>query len=192
MSNNGLLVVKNPFINIDEKYHGVEANLKARFDLPKDVRLGVDADLNWSLRRTQTLADGSQQSLLGGTGYPTFDGNVDWRLDRGPWTLNYYLYMVGPTNDGMVTTVLFPESVVEKLSTPFYTTSSISLRRKFDKFTVEAGIKNLFNRAPPSISNLDPNLPLGVGLAGGVGSVPTASQYDWIGRSFFFDIDARF
>jgi len=78
------------------------------------------------------------------------------------------------------------QTVIADYTVPFYTNSSISVRRKFDKFTVGAGVKNVFNQPPPDISSGDP-LELRQGDA--VGAV---SQYDLIGRTFFLDIEAKF
>jgi len=70
---------------------------------------------------------------------------------------------------------------------PFYTESTVSIRRKFDKFTISAGVKNLFNQGPPATSFDDAN-------EGDerYGDTAIASQYDFIGRSFFAQIDAKF
>ena len=78
------------------------------------------------------------------------------------------------------------ETVVASYVMPFYTLSTISIRRKFDKFSVEFGVKNMFDQAPPAISSGDAD------RAPGAGTTPLAvSQYDLIGRSFYFDIDAQ-
>ena len=119
-------------------------------------------------------------------------GNVDWRFDHGPWTFNWYLRMIGTGNDlpfiGDPTITNYNQTgvnVIGNYSVPFYTVSDIAIRRKFDKFTVEAGVKNLFDTAPPLISVGDP-------IQNRLGNVPLASQYDLIGRSFYIDVDAKF
>jgi outer membrane receptor protein involved in Fe transport len=78
------------------------------------------------------------------------------------------------------------QTVQVDYSTPFWTESTIALRRKFDKFTVEFGVKNLFDQAPPNISAEDP-------FEDRIGTITQlATQYDLIGRQFYFDIDAKF
>ena len=132
-------------------------------------------------------------NFLGSIGQPTFVGNIDWRFDHGPVDVQLL-----PLHDQLeqrravlVNTEIDTDynqtgqTVFATYKAPFYTLSNIALRRKFDKFTVEAGVKNLFNTAPPQISEDDV-------IQARIGNVPIASQYDLIGRSFYFDIDAKF
>ena len=101
--------------------------------------------------------------------------------------------MIGHSSDNPATATLIPnyrstgETVTTDYVIPFYTLSNVSIRRRFDKFTAIFGIKNLFNTSPPAISFNDSF------EAHNIGTSPAAvSQYDLIGRSFYFDIDAKF
>jgi iron complex outermembrane receptor protein len=186
--------VDDDFVNLNKELdQGIDVDLDYRTQLPKDVKLTVDAQLDWTLYTNTFLLGGTTNNFLGSLGFPRFVGNVDFKFDRGPWTFNWELYMVGHTSDNPFTATTIPnfrgtgETVTTDYVTNFYTLSTVALRRKFDKFTVEFGIKNLFNQAPPAISfddSFEPHT---------IGTTPSAvSQYDFIGRSYYFDIDARF
>ena len=186
--------VQNDFVNVAKELdEGIDVDLNYRTQLPKDIKLTVDAELDWTTYTNTFLLGGTVDNVLGTLGVPRFVGNVDWKFDRGPWTFNWELYMIGHTSDNPATATTIPnyrgtgETVTTDYVTPFYSLSNVSLRRKFDKFTVIFGVKNLFNQPPPAISFDDSFEPARIG------TTPSAvSQYDLIGRSFYFDIDAKF
>jgi iron complex outermembrane receptor protein len=186
--------VQDPYINISQELNqGLDVTLNWRNDLPLDIKMTTRSELNWTFYNKIVLNGTVVNEFLGQVGEPRFVGNVDWEFDRGDWTFNWLLYMVGHSSDNPFTgTTLFDfrgtgQNVASNYVVPFYTNSTVSIRRKFDKFTLEAGIKNLFNQAPPAISVNDDNSP------GREGTTPLAiSQYDLIGRSFYALIDAKF
>ena len=72
-----------------------------------------------------------------------------------------------------------------KVHTEFTAYHSLSLQKKFDDWTLLAGMANVFNETPPALT-------LGQGQYSTVGSSVLASQYDYIGRRMFVNITARF
>jgi len=190
----GILTVNDDFVNLNKELdQGIDLTLNYRTMLPWETKLTVDAELDWTTYTNTFLLGGSTNNFLGSLGFPRFVGNVDWKFDHGPWTFNWELYMVGHTSDNPFTSTTIAnfrgtgERVTTSYVTPFYTLSNIAIRRKFDKFDVIFGVKNLFDQAPPAISEADSFEPPRIG------NTPSAvSQYDLIGRSFYFDIDARF
>jgi iron complex outermembrane receptor protein len=186
-------LVQDDFVNVAKQVdQGLDIDLRYRTPLPYDVRLTVESSLAWTFWEHTGLLSGTISNFLGGIGNPKWVGNIDWRFDKGPWTFNWYLYMIDSGNDGpfigdptLTNYNQTGESVIGNYTAPFYTLSDIALRRKFDKFTVEVGVKNLFDQQPPLISTGDP-------IQNRIGNVPIASQYDYIGRSFYFDIEAKF
>ncbi len=189
-----ITTVNDDFINLNRELdQGIDVDLNYRTQLPKDIKLTVNAELDWTLYTNTFLLQGTTNNYLGSLGTPRFVGNVDWKFDRGPWTFNWELYMIGHTSDNPFTSTTIPnyrgtgETVTTNYVTPFYTLSNISVRRRFDKYTVIFGVKNLFDQAPPSVSYNDSF------SSGRIGVSPAAvSQYDLVGRSFYIDIDARF
>ena len=186
--------VNNPYINISEELNqGIDVALDWRNDLPWDVRMLTRAELNWTTFNKLVLNGTVINEFLGQVGEPRFVGNVDWQFDKGPWTVNYLLQMIGHSSDNPFTQTTLTDfrgtgqTVNASYVIPFYTESTISIRRKFDRFSAEFGIKNLFDQAPPAISSGDANSP------GREGTTPLAiSQYDLIGRSFYFLLNAKF
>lgn len=186
--------MNNPYINISEELNqGIDVALDWRNDLPWDVRMLTRAELNWTTFNKLVLNGTVINEFLGQVGEPRFVGNVDWQFDKGPWTVNYLLQMIGHSSDNPFTQTTLTDfrgtgqTVNASYVIPFYTESTISIRRKFDRFSAEFGIKNLFDQAPPAISSGDANSP------GREGTTPLAiSQYDLIGRSFYFLLNAKF
>ncbi len=97
--------------------------------------------------------------------------------------------MVGPVSDYPFITDVFTDpstgltDVYAHASVPFYTTSNVSVQRRFDKFTVTLGVNNVFDQAPPVYSS--------TGFQNRFGVTPLATQYDLIGRAFFISLDAK-
>ena len=184
--------VNDDYVNVAKQSdQGLDVDVQYRTPLPWDVRMTIDSSLAWTFWTQTNLLGGSLVNQLGAIGQPKWVGNVDWRFDRGPWTFNWYLFMVGASsNEPFEPTEIFNynntgENVFGHYKAPFYTLNDMSIRRKFDKFTVEFGVKNIFDTTPPLMSVDDI-------IINRIGSVPLASQYDLIGRSFFFDVDAKF
>ncbi|HWF78075.1 MAG TPA: TonB-dependent receptor [Caulobacteraceae bacterium] len=187
-----IAVVNDDFVNVaKETNQGLDVDIRYHTPLPRDWRMTIESSLAWTFYTQIDLLGGTVQNVLGSIGQPKWVGNIDWRFDKGPWTFNWYTFMVGYSSDEtFFNTEIFNynntgENVIGHYKAPFYTTNDMSIRRKFDKFTVEFGVKNIFNQTPPLISVNDI-------ITTRIGSVPLASQYDLIGRSFFFDISAKF
>jgi iron complex outermembrane receptor protein len=189
-----IIQVNNSFVNINKELdQGIDVDLSYRTQLPWETKLTVDTELDWTTYTNTFLLTGRTNDVLGAIGHPRFVGNLDGKFDHGPWTFNWEVYMIGRTSDNPFTSTVIPnfrgigERVTTNYVTNFYTLSNISLRRKFDKFDVIFGVKNLFDQSPPAISEND-----SFG-SGRLGNTPAAiSQYDIIGRSFYVDVDARF
>jgi len=186
--------IDNDYVNLNKELdQGIDVTLEYRSQLPYGVKLTTTADLTWTLYSNTFLLGGSTDNYLGTIGYPRFDGNLDWRFDYGPWTFNWQLFMIGHSSDNPFTATTIPdyrgttETVNTNYVTPFYTTSDVSLRRKFDKFTVDFGVKNVFNEAPPAISYDDSFEAHNIGT-----TTAAVSQYDLIGRSYYVGITATF
>ena len=59
----------------------------------------------------------------------------------------------------------------------------MSLRYTGDKWSVTAGVSNLTDKAPPSISS---------GYYNRVGNAPLYSGFDYVGRTFFLNASKTF
>jgi len=169
-------------------------------------------DLNWRYRREFALGDltlsGRVSHILDWTqqvfvassptvlnsriGRPETVGELNVRFDHGDWTANWSVDYVGPTDNDKFQAAsiqgergtFLGEDGYFKRTTDEYLTHSISIRRRMDKWTLQAGLQNVFNENPPYL-----------GLNSGasvIGNVPLASQYDWSGRTAFVNIGRTF
>jgi iron complex outermembrane receptor protein len=171
---------------------GIDATIYWNQHLPDDILLRVDSQLSWTLKETTQLLNSSTVINYNGTvGSPEFVGNVNIRLTRGIWTVNWFMNMVGHTSDAPLTQTSTPSfhgtgvTADFLLSTQFYTTQNLSVRRQFPHgLSIEAGILNLFDSTPPAYS-VD-------GVESLIGQFPLTSQYDLVGRTAFFTIDKKF
>jgi iron complex outermembrane recepter protein len=186
--------VQNDYVNVAKEIdQGIDFDVNYRTMLPKEIKFTLDAELDWTTYTNTFLLGGTTNNFLGTLGEPRFDGNVNFRFDRGPWTFNWDLYMIGRTSDNPATATSIPdyrgtgETVTTNYVVPFYSLSNISVRRRFDKFTAEFGIKNLFDQAPSPISFDDSVEDPRIGVTPSL-----LSQYDLIGRSFYFSLEAKF
>jgi iron complex outermembrane receptor protein len=186
-----ILTVNDDFVNVAEQFEqGMDLDVHYSTRLPKSIKFTLESHMSWSFFTSTDLLGGQTNNYLTQVGQPVFVGNVDFRFDRGPWTFNYYLDMVGHSSDDRFVSSYDSnylgtgENVFLNHVVPFYSTSDISLRRKFDKFTIEVGVKNLYDTTPPVYSS--------EGFQSRLGTVPLASQYDIIGRSYFVSLDAKF
>jgi iron complex outermembrane receptor protein len=186
-----ITTVHDNFVNVARQIdQGLDVTARWRQRLPYDVAMTVDANLAWTFYTNTILLSGSVNNFLGQVGQPPFVGTVNFRFDRGPWTLNYFLNMVGHTSDDRFVSAVdrnyngLGQAVQFDHHGPFYTTSNIALRRKFGDWSAEFGVQNLFDKSPP---------PYGAeGFQSRIGEIPLISQYDLIGRTFFIDVERHF
>ena len=186
-----VLTVDDNFVNVAEEVdQGVDWETTYVTELPHDFKLTIDSNLAWTFYTSTKLLNGTVANYLGQVGQPAFNGNINFRLDHGDWTFNYYLYAVGKSSDNdyvaSVDTNYLQTGQTVNLNhvVPFYTDSDISIQRRFDKFTMTLGIKNLYDTPPPYYS--------AEGFQNREGVVPLSSQYDLIGRAFFLSLEKKF
>jgi iron complex outermembrane receptor protein len=187
----GVQTLNDDFVNIGREIdQGLDVSVSYTTPLPWETKLTVTSELDWTFFVRQTFLGLTLNNFpLGEVGQPHFVGNVDARFDHGPWTFNWYLNMVGPVSDYPFITDVFTDpstgltDVYAHASVPFYTTSNVSVQRRFDKFTVTLGVNNVFDQAPPVYSS--------TGFQNRFGVTPLATQYDLIGRAFFISLDAK-
>jgi iron complex outermembrane receptor protein len=183
--------INDDYVNVARQIdQGLDLNVRYIRDLPWDNKLTVDGSFSWTFYSATSLLGGSSTNYLGQVGEPAFVGNINFKIDHGPWTINYYLDLVGKSSDNDFN----PQYDYNYLDTgqtvhlnhtaPLYTLSDLSIRRKLDTITLTVGIKNLFNQEPPEYAS--------EGFQYRQGTVPLASQYDLVGRSYFVNLSKKF
>jgi len=186
-----ITLVEDNYVNVaEQRDQGLDVIINYTQALPWDVKMSVDSRLSWTFYTTTDLLNGAVNNYLGQVGQPTFVGNLNFRFDKGPWTFNWFINMIGHSDDNKFVADVdnnyfgFGQSVYLNHVAPFYTVSNVSIRRKLNTWTFEAGMNNVFNTSPPLYSS--------EGFQDRIGQVPLTSQYDLIGRVFFVDIEKKF
>jgi len=185
--------LRDSFINVNSQ---VNEGLDLTVRYGRDTRFGrlvVDGQATHQLTDdVQLLATSTVQSFNGETGEPKTTGFLRFNLDlEGPWQFLYRLDYIGSTSNAKRFTrlggvqSLYGVPVLYKLRTEAVTYHTISASREFgDSVNVTAGIRNLFGEEPPNVSSS--------GQAQRVGATDFSSNYDVIGREFFFNITKSF
>ncbi|MFN4287702.1 MAG: TonB-dependent receptor plug domain-containing protein [Brevundimonas sp.] len=181
-----IISVNDSYVNIArQESEGLDLTMRYRHrfalgDLTLNARF--THILNWESQVFGTAAPIQNHQRIGS---PDFVGNASARFDRGDWTYFWGVDFVGETSNADFLTppnsgTFLGEPVFFKRFTDHYFTHNFSVRRRMDQWTLQAGINNVFDQAPPITS-----------ASGGgtrIGNTPLASQYDWIGRRVFFNI----
>ena len=124
-------------------------------------------------------------------GDPRWVGEVSATLERGPWSLFWGVDFIGKTSNidsfGGNTGTYFGTPVTFKLKTEetIYHNMSLSRELPYD-ITISAGVSNVFDEAPPAVTTLN------LGEYNTVGTSAFTSQYDWLGRRFFVNVNKKF
>jgi len=185
-----LLAVNDDYVNVaSQREQGVDVTAKVSHGLPWGAKIRFDTQLTWTFDTKTGLLGGYTGNFLGTPGQPSFDGNASVRIDRGDWTANWNVAMVGASSAARFTgsqiTNYAGLGITANLivRTPFYMVSNVALRRRYRAWTFEIGVRNMFDVQPPVLS--------AIGLSTS-GSAVLASQYDYYGRSFFMDVSRKF
>jgi iron complex outermembrane receptor protein len=169
-------------------------------------RFNLRGQFTWQLQDTTRLL-GAQEDDYNGTTFnyrgPDFMGNLTATFTHDDWTGFWTVSMLGKGSDTEVfggdvfaaaryanlpagvsstdCTAANSYCVYYKQYNEFHSTHSVSLRRKFDTYTVTAGIQNVFNDEPPASST-------GQFRAG----TWSLNGYDYRGRRGFVTLQKRF
>jgi iron complex outermembrane receptor protein len=193
------------FINRDnQKVSGVDVNLNydQTFNIGSQaIAFGADLVLTHTEEASETFVDDNgnedYDDDAGEWGYPDWKGQLGLRTNiddfRFTWVINY----IGKVDQdplgidefddiyGIADTCLGPPDDVLCRDVGFgdaYWLHSASLYWYGDTFTVGAGIRNVFDEAPPLVDGTE---------VLSVNNVPIGYGYDLRGRTFFFNVTWR-
>ncbi|MDO9588134.1 MAG: TonB-dependent receptor [Brevundimonas sp.] len=192
--NNQILQVNDSYVNISRQSNkGLDLNVRYTREF-SFMDLTIAARVSHILDWTQQVFTASVPTILNSRiGSPETVGELSFRFDRGDWTVFYGIDYVGPANNQPFNTnpaqaggatVFLGENVFVERGVDEYLNHTMSVRKRFDKWTFQAGIQNIFDENPPY---------LGIGSGSTViGNTPLASQYDWNGRTAFVNVSRTF
>lgn len=186
----GITQVQDNYLNVAEQFmRGFDLTMsyEHKFDW-FDFR--VESENSFIRKWTYTLLNGSPtQNQLGFVGTPEYVGNLNFRFNRGDYTLNWNVNMVGESSDfdyydynSQTTYYASPTPVYYKMNTEFYAMHTLSLRKNFDNWSVVGTVRNVTNEQPPSISGY---------TTARLGNAALTSQYDQMGRTFVLSIQRK-
>lgn len=182
---NNRLTVNNNYVNLaTDIVRGIDYNI--RYSRPVGPgTLTLNGAVTQYLEQSNKLfADDPLDDQNGIITAPAFTGTFDTAYRTDGWTIRYALNWI----DGDKTKTyeyfnLNPATTPYYLEVPDYFTHTISVQKALDNFTITAGIRNFTDSALPRISS---------GVFNLYGNAPLYSGYDYLGRSFFVNIAAKF
>lgn len=201
--------VNDKFVNIaSQRNTGLDVSARLEQKLGGMGKFTLSADMTWQFKDDSTLLPGSTPTSDNGeAGSPRWVGDfrATWAHPSG-FSLFYGLNVIGGTsdlgdflrarannpcinsvnpNDGNPVPIY--GTYCPDLSAPptFYHNISVT-KEIMEKFTITAGINNLFDTHPPRVSVLNG------GEISMLGPVIAASQYGFAGRRAFINVSAKF
>ncbi|WP_291207241.1 TonB-dependent receptor [Hyphomonas sp.] len=184
--------VTNNFINIAEQTNeGVDVQAQYSRDF-SFATLTMNTSHTFQLTdEIQLLPTSAPLDGNGEFGDPKWVGEVSATLERGPWSLFWGVDFIGKTSNidsfGGNTGTYFGTPVRYKLKTEDTIYHNVSLSRELPfEITVRAGVSNVFDEAPPAVTTQN------LGEYNTVGTSAFTSQYDWLGRRFFVNVNKKF
>jgi len=177
--------VRSGYLNVASQINrGVDLTLRYQHEFDFG-RFTFDSQFTWQFEDSvQVFAGQAPVDNNGDVGDPDFVGNLNFRFDRGDWTANWFVEMVGKGSDAEdVASSNVSGTTLYKVNTEFTAYHSLSLRRKLDTWTITGGVANVFDEAPPSVTPSQ---------VSAVGTSVLASQYDYFGRRAFLSVRKTF
>jgi iron complex outermembrane receptor protein len=185
--------VNNSFVNISSE---VDDGLDLTTRFVHEFSFGtfrMDTEVNWFFtRETKVFPASALTDFNGEVYFPDWVGTVDLRFDTGDWTFYWDIDMAGrESNDED----FFGSDFLWR-ATPFvghfkqygefYASHDASVRYKMDTWTFQAGVQNIFDDPPPTVSQ--------AGAFGKVGNTIAVGNpvYDLVGRTGFVSITKEF
>ena len=184
-------------LNVDsQQQRGID--LEVRYE--EDFNFGtltVESSVNWALERYinvfgSDFVSGVEDNDFNGTiGYPSVVGDFDIRLDRGDWTYSWFTTFIGRQDDNRY----FADDLNEpssyfgldgqyKVFTEAQFQHGASVRWTGDTWSITGGIRNIFDEAPPQVSDI---------ITTSAGNTPlSATAYDIRGRRAFVSVSKTF
>jgi iron complex outermembrane receptor protein len=183
-----VLTVDNGYVNVASQVNrGIDLTIRYARPLGSWGDLRLDGQFTWQLEdRTQLLGGADAEDYNGSTyGYdgPDFTGQVQARIDHGPWTYAWSIDVYGKGSDTEIygddtyTWARYGTSVYYKQYTEFTAYHTATVRRRFDDMTAEVGIQNIFDEPAPSAS-------YGQFRTG----TAALNGYDYLGRRVFVSV----
>jgi hypothetical protein len=130
---------------------------------------------------SQTDPDSDPTDYIGTIGNPKWAGTGHVGFTYGPWYFRWGVDFIGHTDD---TALVGADPAKYDYHVNDYYLHTASIRWERGNYSVTAGVRNVFNRYPPTISAEDP-------LVNTIANVPLQSGWDFRGRTYFVNLQAK-
>ncbi len=210
-----IATVRDSYINVSsQKNSGIDVSFRAGQDLGRLGKISLTADMTWQLKDNSQLLPTSpvlNENALVGSPRWVGDFRANWKHPSG-FSLFYGINVIGgasnreifdrgrPTANGCLrsfngqgTATTADDLPIYGVYCPdldvaatFYHNISVTQEIADGKFTITAGISNLFDTRPPRVSVLNGN------TIETLGPVVATSQYDFVGRRGFVNVSTKF
>jgi iron complex outermembrane receptor protein len=201
--------VFDKYINVaSQRNTGLDVAMNLTQDLGKLGSFSLRGDMTWQFKKEGRLLPTSPlRSTVGYIGDPKWVGDfrASWELPSKT-TLFYSLNVIGGASSRPLLIEAFPTGCITSQNTSttpptpiygtycpnvdvpavFYHNISVTQDIADGKFSITAGVSNLFDKHPPMISTLNG------GTVGLLGPVVATSQYPFVGRKVFVNATAKY
>jgi iron complex outermembrane receptor protein len=174
-----ITAVNNSYVNIaqqDQRGLDLTINYERRFE---SFKLTVESKATWIFDWNFTLFGKDSLRQVGYLGNPDFNGYTDVRIDKGNWTYFWNLRYLSKTSDSdLYGTDVYSsyrstgKAYYAKQHAEMQVVHALTIRRKYDKWSWIANLKNVFDEQPPYVSS-----------GTRVGNASLNTSYDWKGRA---------
>ena len=184
--------VNDSYVNIaQQKNRGWDIALTYKVALGPG-KLTVDTEQTLPTYDTQALSTETVTNTNGEFGNPKHVGNLNLTYEIGPWQYYYGIDYIGPVSNeshyGGNTATYWSDTVRVVLKSKAVTYHAASVTREFKPARLKAtlGVANMFDQKPPRVTTLN------LGELDVEGNATFYSQYDWLGRRIFLNLNKSF
>lgn len=180
-----ILTINDSYVNISRQSNeGLDLTARYRREFGFGD-LTVNGRASYILNWESQLRTASVPTILHDRiGNPEWVANVNARFDRGDWTYFWSANFVPEVSNQQFFVDpyfnYFNERVYAEREVRFYQTHDLSVRRRFDKWSLQVGVQNVFDAIPNAVSASS--------NAVRTGNIPRSSQYDFLGRRGFISV----
>lgn len=180
---NNQLTVQNGYVNLaTDIVKGLDYTLRYRKDVGPGSALFNLAVTQYTEISSKLFSDDPLEDYKGMINNPEFTGTADLSYAWDKWRVRYGVEWIQGM-DSYDYYGLNPATTSYDFDVPDYWLHSASVQYAADGWTVTAGVRNLTNQDPPTISS---------GLYNRVGNAPLYSGYDYLGRTAFVNLTKSF
>jgi outer membrane receptor protein involved in Fe transport len=181
----GALTVTQTYINVAKNtVKGIDFVASYDRELgPGRFDIGAEAvrTLKWI---SQVDPDSDPTDFVGSIGLPKWAGTGHVGYKTGGWYFRWGVDFIGHTDDRFITEDLGFDPATYDFHVKDYWLHTASVRWENKRYSVTAGVRNVFDKNPPKITAEDP-------FVNTISNVPLQSGWDFRGRTFFVNLSAK-